>query len=113
MAHIVGFQTSSTALWFVIATFFLALFLRPSALLPLGVIGVSITSAASVALSPLTRTADGPFSQLTQSLSGPDAWFLKVPADDLILACFGGFVLGVLICGFINVILVPVKSAAR
>jgi hypothetical protein len=110
LMHIVGYQTSSTALWFVVASFFLALFLRPPALLPLGVIGVSIASAASVALSPLTRSAGGPFSQLTQSLSAPDAWFFSVPAGDLIWACFAAFVLGVLICGFINVILAPVKS---
>src|ERR1700739_2444954 len=66
MMHIVGFQTSSTALWFVVASFFLALFLRPPALLPLGVIGVSIAIAGGGALSPLTTAAGGPLRHLTQ-----------------------------------------------
>lgn len=109
VTHIVEFQTSSTILWFVIACFFLALLLRPPALLPLGVMGVPLANAASAPLAPLTRNPDGPSSQLTQTLVQPDAWFFQVPPGDVFWACLAALAAGVVICWGINGLLALAK----
>ena len=105
VTRIVGFQTSSVVLWFIVACFFLALLLRPPALLPLGVMGVSLANAANAPLAPLTRSIDGPSSQLAQTLSQPDAWFLKALPADLFWACLAALVVGIAVCWCINGIL--------
>jgi hypothetical protein len=99
-------QMPSTAWWFALACFGLAVFLRPPVVLPLSVIGVSIANAANVAVPPLSAAIDpGLGSQFTQSLAAPDSWLFRLPVNMVAWGCLGSFIAGIMVCGFINRIL--------
>ena len=102
VAFICNFQASSTAAWLVVACFVLTLLLRPPVVLPLGVVAVSVTNAAIVALPPLTGDTIFPRSQLAISLSIPDTWLMRLPTELVLFGCLAPFALGVIVCGLIN-----------
>jgi hypothetical protein len=98
IAFITDFQTSSTMWWFILACFTLALLFRLPTALSLGVLGVTLTRATTVALPRLPAIRPGFQSQLERSLAVPNGWLLHLPADDVVLGCMAAFFIGLLSC---------------
>jgi hypothetical protein len=107
-----GLQMSSAMLWFALACFFLAVIIRPSSVVPLSVIAVSVANTVAVPLGHVSAHAPGPRSQLMQSVTLPDERFFLLPGALIVPACLGALFAGLLVCGLIHLILVP-RSASR
>jgi hypothetical protein len=82
-----NFQASSATAWLMVATFGMALILRPPVVLPLGVMAGSVTNAAIVAIPSLTRAATGLQSQVAISLSVPEGRLLQLPDTWVLFGC--------------------------
>ena len=99
------FQVSPAMLWFTLACFFLAVIIRPSSVVPLSVIAVSVANAASVPLKHVVSRAAGPRTQFLQTVAVPDQRFFLIPDNYIVLGCMAAFLAGLLVCGLIHLIL--------
>jgi hypothetical protein len=102
ISFISSFQTSSTAAWFIVACFGLALLLRPPVVLPLGVAAISVANTILLPLPALSPAAPALDSQLSYSLSTPDTWLFALPVKFVVLGCLAAFAVGLAACGAIN-----------
>lgn len=97
-----NFQTSSATAWLMVASFAMALTLRPPVVLPLGVMAVSVTNAAIVAIPSLTPVATDLQSQVAVSLSTLEGPLVQLPYTCVLFGCAIPLVIGVIACCFIN-----------
>ncbi len=98
-----NFQASSATAWLMIASFAMALALRSPVVLPLGIMAVSVTNAAIVAIPSLTQVAAGMQSQVAVSLSTPEGRLLQLPDTWVFFGCAIPVIIGIIACCIINV----------
>jgi hypothetical protein len=99
---VANFQSSGTMFTFMLASFAIALLLRPALALPLGVIGVSVVNSLVLPLPSLSALGTQFTSQLANSFSIADSYMFRLPEQAVPLGILGAFAVGMILCGFIS-----------
>ena len=99
---VANFQSSSTMFTFMLASFAIALLLRPALALPLVIIAVFRGQRLIFPLPSLSAVGTQFTSELASSFSALDGYVFRLPEQAVPLGIPGAFAVGVILCGFIS-----------
>lgn len=104
LTFIDNFQTSAQTAALIGAALVLAVIVRSDALLPCGVVLISVMNAWLVRLPGTRPTTPAPtfHSQAAYSLSAADKWLFQLPMADVLWGCLIPLFAGVIFCGVVS-----------